>query len=117
MAAYRQVRNKANRMNADLKKTYFTNKIQEAEGNVKETWSTINKLINKRSKTTTIQSLRVDGITIFDSKEIANSMNQFFCTFGEKLSNDIPETENPLLNDEYIANPKNATFSFAPVTP
>ena len=117
MAAYRQVRNKANRMNADLKKTYFTNKIHEAEGNVKETWSTINKLINKRSKTTTIQSLRVDGITIFDSKEIANSMNQFFCTVGEKLSNDIPETGNPLLNDEYIVNPQNATFSFAPVTP
>ena len=91
--------------------------IQEAKGNVKETWSTINKLINKRSKTTTIQSLRVDGITIFDSKEIANSMNQFFCTVGEKLSKDIPETENPLLNDEYIVNPKNATFSFAPVTP
>ena len=44
-------------------------------------------------------------------------MNQFFCTVGEKLSNDIPETENPLLNDEYSVNPKNATFSFAPVTP
>ena len=44
-------------------------------------------------------------------------MNQFFCTVGEKLSNDKPETENPLLNDEYIVNPKNATFSFTPVTP
>ena len=44
-------------------------------------------------------------------------MNQFFCTVGEKLSNDIPETGNPLLNDEYIVNPQNATFSFAPVTP
>ena len=36
MAAYRQVRNKANRMNADLKNTYFTDKIHETEGNVKE---------------------------------------------------------------------------------
>ena len=117
MAAYRQVRNKANRMNADLKKTYFTNKIEEAEGNVKETWSTINKLLNKRSKTTTIKSLRVDCINIFDSNEIANSMNQFFYTIGENLSNDIPETKNPLLNGEYIVNPINATFSFAPVTP
>ena len=69
MAAYRQVRNKANRMSADLKKTYFTNKIQEAEGNVKETWSTINKVINKRSKTTTIQSLWVDGNTISIQKK------------------------------------------------
>ena len=95
MAAYRQVRNKASRMNADLQKTYFTNKIEEAEGNVKETWSTINKLINKRSKTTTIKSLRVDGINIFDSKEITNSMNHLFCTVGEKLSNDIPKTKIP----------------------
>ena len=47
MTAYRQVRNKANKMNADLKKTYFTNKIEEAEGNAKEKWSTIIKLINK----------------------------------------------------------------------
>ena len=43
-------------------------------------------------------------------------MNQFFCTAGEKLSNDIPETKNPLLNDEYIVNPLSATFSFASVT-
>ena len=44
-------------------------------------------------------------------------MNRFFCTVGEKLSNDIPETGNPLLNDEFIVNSQNATFSFAPVTP
>ena len=43
-------------------------------------------------------------------------MNQFFCSVREKLSNDIRETNNPPLNDEYIVNPKNATFSFAPVT-
>ena len=77
---------------------------------MKETWSTINKLIKKRSKTTKIQTLKADGITIFDSKEIANSMNQFFSTVGEELSNDIPETVNPLLKVEYNVNPKNATF-------
>ena len=37
MTAYRQVRNKAHKMDANLKKTYFTIKIHEAEGNVKET--------------------------------------------------------------------------------
>ena len=62
----------------------------------KETWSTIDKLIIKRLTTTIILSLRTDGTTIFDSKEIANSMNQFFCTVGEKVSNDIPETKSPI---------------------
>ena len=110
MAANRQVRNKGNRMNADLKKTCFTSKIEEAEGNVKETCSIINKLINRRSKMTTIKSLRVDGINIFDSKKIANSMNQFFCTDGEKLSNDISETKTHLLHGENNLNPLNFHF-------
>ena len=112
MTAYRQVRNKANKINADLKKTYFTNKIHEVAGNMKETWSTINQLTNKRSKTTKIQSLKANGITIFDSTEIANSMNQFFCTVGEKLSNDIPDTVNPLLKDEYQGSGLEGIYSF-----
>ena len=62
----------------------------------KETWSAIDKLIIKRLTTTIILSLRTDGTTIFDSKEIANSMNQFFCTVGEKVSKDIPETKSPI---------------------
>ena len=104
-------------MNAYLKKTYFTNIIHEAEGNLKETWSTVSKLVNKRSKTTKIQSFKADGIAIFDSREIATSMNQFLCTVREKLNNGITETGNPLLKDEYTVSPKNATFSFIPVTP
>ena len=65
---------------------------------MKETWSAINKLVNKR--------LKADGITIFDSRDIANSMNQFFCAVGEKLSNDIPEAGNPLPKDENNLNHK-----------
>ena len=44
-------------------------------------------------------------------------MNQFLCTVREKLNNGITETGNPLLKDEYTVSPKNATFSFIPVTP
>ena len=78
MSAYRQLRNKATKLNKEAKRAYFTNKIQASEGNLKETWATINKLVNKRSKTTNISSLTVDGSSVTDSVGIANSMNEFF---------------------------------------
>ena len=52
MQAYKKVRNKVNSLNTRLKRQYFTNKFDSCEGNLKETWATINKLINNKSKTT-----------------------------------------------------------------
>ena len=85
MSAYRQLRNKATKMNKDAKRAYFMNKIHASEGNLKETWKTINKLVNKRSKTTNISSLNIDGNSVTDPTGIANSMNQFFCNVGDEL--------------------------------
>ena len=86
ISAYRQLRNKATKMNRDVKRAYFMNKIHASEGNLKETWKTIDKLVNKRSKTTNISSLNVDGNPVTDPVGIANSMAQFFCNFGDDLS-------------------------------
>ena len=115
MSAYRQLRNKATKMNKEAERAYFMNKIHASEGNLKETWKTINKLVNKRSRTTTISSLNVDGNSFTDPIGIANSMNQFFCNFGDELSKDIPDTENSLLMGAHTINPSKATFIFAPV--
>ena len=94
MNAYRQVRNKANNINSRLKREYFTYKLNECVGDPKQTWSTVNKLINKRSKSTQIQSLKVDGTIIMDS-EIVNTMNDYFCSVGDKLSNKFPTRKIP----------------------
>ena len=115
MSAYRQLRNKATKLNKEAKRAYFTNKIQASEGNLKETWATINKLVNKRSKTTNISSLTVDGISVSETVGIANSMNDFFCNVGNELCKDIPDIENGLLKGEQVINPTNATFIFSPV--
>ena len=82
MNAYRQVRNQANDMNSRLERECFTNKLNECEGDLKQTWSTINKLVNKRSKSTQIPSLKLEDTVIKDSESIANSMNEYFCLVG-----------------------------------
>ena len=66
---------------------------------MKETWKTINQLVNKRSKTTNISSLQEDNKILTSSDEIAESMNQYFCNIGQKLSEKIPYAENPLLRE------------------
>ena len=77
MNAYKQMRCKANNLNRKLKREHFSLKIELNKGNIKETWKTINQLVNKRSKTTEISTIREGDRVISDPTEIADSMNQF----------------------------------------
>ena len=117
MESYKQVRNSVNNLNKKLKKEYFSKKVAHNKGNLKETWKTINLLLNKRSKTTNIESLKVDDQNVVDNAEIAQSMNNFFCSVGEKLSDDIPQQPNPLLSHECVVNQPSTQFRFEAVSP
>ena len=54
MDAYKKTRNRVNRLNKDLKRYYFTNEIALSQCDLKNTWKTINMVLNKKSKTTQI---------------------------------------------------------------
>ena len=109
------MRNKVNKIGKNLKRDYFTKKIAPYKGNLKEKWKTVNLLLNKRSKTTNISSLDVEGRNVTDNNEIAQSMNEFFCSVGKKLSDDIPQQPNPLLSNEYNINEEGTSFQFKTV--
>ena len=86
MDSYRQVRNKVNVLNIQLKKQYYTNKISACQGNMKESWKAINELLNKRSKSSNIDCLKESGSETVHKKDISNAMNNFFCSVGKDLS-------------------------------
>ena len=71
--------------------------------------------MNKKSKTTQIASLNVDGKQVCDNKAIAESMNDFFCNIGKNLSDKLPQTENPLLESRFSVNEHNLRFEFQAV--
>ena len=52
-----------------------------------------------------------------DNSDIAQSMNKFFCSVGEKLSDNIPHLTNPLLSNEYLVNRLISQFRFETITP
>ena len=110
--SYKHVRNQVNKLNEQLKREYFTNKIASCEGDLKNTWKTVNNVLNTKSRTTNISSISIEGKHISSSAGIAESMNGFFCTIGETLSGKIPRAKTPLLENEYQVNPQKAMFNF-----
>ena len=74
MQAFRNIRNETNKLNSSLKREYFSKQIDKAEGDIKVTWKTVNKLLNKKSKTTEIPHLDVDGEIITDTSKRQKSL-------------------------------------------
>ena len=100
MDSYRQVCNKVNVLNIQLKKQYYTNKISACQGNKKA----INELLNKRSKSSNIDCLKESGSETVHKKDTSNAMNSFFCSVGKDLADKIDPAPNPFLAGDYEIN-------------
>ena len=79
---------------------------------MKESWRTINELLNKRSKSSNIECLKDLGTETTHKNDISNAMNNFFCAVGKDLANKIAPGPNPLLSGDYELNKDKADFSF-----
>ena len=101
MDSYRQTRNRVNLLNKQLKKQHYTNKISSNKGNVKDSWKTINELLNKRSKSCNIDCVKDSDSVVTRTEDIANVMNSYFCSTATELANEIDHSSNPLLSGEY----------------
>ena len=79
---------------------------------MKETCRTLNQILNKRSKSTNIVCIKDQDKELVGKKEIAESMNQFFCYVGKDLASEIDDTPNPLLSGDYTINFQEKRFEF-----
>ena len=86
MEAHKNVRNQVNQLKRGLNRDYFTKAMNKAEGNIRNTWQVINKLSDRRSKTTNIPYIEIDGKTVTEPKEKVKELNNYFSRAGENLS-------------------------------
>ena len=86
MEVYKQVSKRTNAMNSKFKQECSRDKIHCCEGNMKDTLSTINMLINKRLKTTMISSPLIDGNVVTKPEKIADSMNRYSAVVEKSLA-------------------------------
>ena len=76
--------------------------ISVCKGNMKESWKAINELLNKRSKSSSIDCLDESGSETRNKKDVSNAMNNFFCS----VCRDLADKYNLLLMPFYLVNMK-----------
>ena len=85
MAAVQKLQNAVNIENAKTKTDYFTQKLGEANNDIKETRKILNSALGKRSKTTIIHKLEVNNNDVSDPKKISDELSSYFCKIAGNI--------------------------------
>ena len=84
-----QVKYKVQYRIRNLRASYYRDKIEENKGNIKGTWKILKQAINKDSKGSDIEMLKVNDRKVKGNDEIAELFNEDFLSIGEKLAEEI----------------------------
>ena len=78
------------------KSKYFQNQILLFKYDIKNTWKTINSVINKRNDKHHITKIKHNNTVIQDPNLIASTFNSYFSQIGKSLAKSIPPTEKKI---------------------
>ena len=73
MESYRNASNKVNLLKR-LRKKYYSSQIQKNVGNLRETWRIANQILNRSSKTTKIDSIKLGDEAITEKRVMSTSI-------------------------------------------
>ena len=90
---YKTFRNRVNIAIRYAKAEYYRNKIAQQHKNPKEAWKTINDLLGRSPRDTTVKELNLNGYNITSKEEIANAFNEYFTNIGPNLANSIHNSD------------------------
>ena len=103
-SAYKKLRNEANSKIKFKRKSYFSQKLEELRGNIKDTWKILNTVMGRKPKTTNINSLQVGSETFSEPGERAKELNYQFGSVARKVLAKAPtNTSKPegSINPDY----------------
>ena len=82
-----------------LRKNYYTNKIEENKDNLKKIWQIMREAMGQGGKISSVDKVIVDGITVTDKEQIPDIFNDHFVSVGSKIADNIPATDlSPTVN-------------------
>lgn len=112
-AAYKKCKNKVTNLIRTTKENYFKDKLSNSN-NSKESWQTINELLNKKSKTTQIKQINIEGKTETNDEKMADGFNEYFSTIGCRLAEGIKDSDiDPL---SFVTPTHDNVFNFNFIT-
>ena len=84
---YKASRNKVNIALRQAKADYYRNKIATQNNNPKEAWKTINGLLGRSFRDTSVNELKINDANLTSFDEIAKAFNSYFSNVGPILAN------------------------------
>jgi hypothetical protein len=114
--AFKTFRNIYNTVIRNAKKAYFANELETNKSNLKKTWATLNRAINKPiSKSSSCTSLLIDGSLTDDPALMAEHFNTFFATAAKKITDELhPTSKSPTAH--IPTNPNKFSLNNSPVS-
>ena len=90
-ANYRKLRFRINNKVKNTKASYYHNSCIQSEGNAPRTWKTITNynLLSRRQNSLIVEEVKVYDISICNSNEISNAINEHFSTIGSRVARKI----------------------------
>ena len=85
---YQKYRNMLSNLIKMSKQNYFTEQFERASGNMKKTWSIINRLKGK-NQTSSSFCIKEGSSVITDEKIVPNKFNKHFCSLADNLNKNI----------------------------
>ena len=114
---YKTYRNKIVDVLRVNRKRHYQKYLEENKKSSRAVWQGIHDIVySKKSKKINIpSSILIDGKTITNPKDMAESFINFFTSIGAKLQSNIPPTRRHYF--DYLKHPSPETFFIPPTTP
>ena len=113
---YNIFRNRVNRELKRSKKEHYSSYFEEHSNNIRKTWEGIKSIINvKNTVKPAISQLNINGNIIDDSKDIVDSVNNFFVNVGPETENNVPKTEH-ISPEKFLKNRNQVNFIIAHIS-
>ena len=114
---YKTYRNKIVDLLRVNRKCHYQKYFEENKKSSRALWQGIHDIVysKKSKKNNTPSSLLIDGKTITNPKDMAESFNNFFTSIGAKPQSKIPPTRRHYF--DYLKHPNSEAFFISPTTP
>ena len=110
---YKTYNNKLKTIIRETEISYYKKLFNEKENGIKQMWKTLSPILNKKKNKPnqkSINKLIINGKAVYNDKQIANALNEYFSSVGNTLSKQISNKnrsyknclKNPLLRSIYL---------------
>ena len=103
---YKTYNNKLRTIIREAEISYYKKLFNEKENGTKQMWKTLSPILNKKNNKPnqkSVNKLIIDGKAVYNDKQIANALNEYFSSVGNTLSKQI-SNKNRSYKD-YLKNP------------